>query len=150
MAFVRKKGKSYYLVHNVREDGRVRQVHLACLGNRPRVSDEIVEQVKQSHPNLQIDWDAVRGRASETFASPFADSEGVQQLIRNLRNLTLDLHELDLQLLHSRVGNRVPELLQEMGELRTALEKKLASAAKPPEGERTEPSHHTEHGQAGG
>jgi hypothetical protein len=70
MAFVRKKGKSYYLVHNVREDGRVRQVHLACLGNRPRVNDEVIKQVQQSHPDLQIDWDAVRNRASESFASP--------------------------------------------------------------------------------
>jgi hypothetical protein len=149
MAFVRKKGKSYYLVHNVREDGRVRQVHLACLGNRPRVSDEVIEQVKQSHPNLQIDWDAVRGRASETFASPFADVEGVQQLIRNLRNLTLDLHELDLQLLHSRVGERVPELLQEMGELRGALEQKLAQANKPPGAERVEPARQPEQEHAG-
>ena len=134
MAFVRKKGKSYYLVHNVREDGRVRQVHLACLGNRPRVSDEIVQQVQRQHPTLQIDWESVRSRAAETFTSPFVDSEGAQQLIRNLRSLTLDLEELDLNTLRARAAASMPELQREMGELRQALERKLANAAgKPPE-----------------
>src|SRR6185437_310361 len=87
MAFVRKKGKSYYLVHNDREDGHVRQVHLACLGNRPRISNEVLEQVRQSHPQLQIDWAAVRARAADTFVSPFADLEGAQMLVRSMRTL---------------------------------------------------------------
>ncbi len=42
MAFIRKRGESYYLVHNVRQEGRVRQIHLACLGRRPRISDDVV------------------------------------------------------------------------------------------------------------
>ncbi|MGH9468452.1 MAG: hypothetical protein ACRD1Y_13950 [Terriglobales bacterium] len=134
MAFVRKKGKSYYLVHNVREDGHVRQVHLACLGNRPRVSDEVLEQVRQAHPQLQIDWGAVRARAAETFVSPFADLEGVDLLIRSMRTLVQDLAELDFDLLRRRLQERgqlaegegrVRELLQEMAELRTQLERKL-------------------------
>ena len=134
MAFVRKKGKSFYLVHNVREDGRVRQVHLACLGNRPRVSDEVVQEVQRAHPNLQIDWSAVRGRASTSFSSPFADREGAEQLIRSLRSLTLDIRELNLQSLASKAENAVPELLQEMRSLRAALDEKLAAwASKPPE-----------------
>jgi len=29
MAFLRRKGNAFYLVHNVREGGRVRQLHLA-------------------------------------------------------------------------------------------------------------------------
>lgn len=137
MAFVRKKGKSYYLVHNVREDGRVRQVHLACLGNRPRVSEEVVEQVRQQHPNLQIDWGAVRGRASETFSSPFTDAEGAQQLVRSLRSLVLDLRELDLGLLQTRAREQMPELMHEMAELRQTLDEKLnaVASAKPPENE---------------
>ncbi|HEY8056798.1 MAG TPA: hypothetical protein VIE13_12905 [Terriglobales bacterium] len=134
MAFVRKKGKSYYLVHNVREDGHVRQVHLACLGNRPRVSEEVLEQVRQSHPQLQIDWDAVRSRAAETFVSPFADLEGAQMLVRSMRTLHQDLEELNLHLLRTRARergqaeegeSRIREILHEMAELRTQLEHKL-------------------------
>jgi hypothetical protein len=127
MAFVRKKGKSYYLVHNVREDGRVRQVHLACLGNRPRVNDEVIQQVQQSHPDLQIDWNAVRNRASESFASPFADAEGADQLIRSLRTLSLDIRELDLKALASQAENRLPEMLDQMRQLRSELDGKLAA-----------------------
>src|SRR6185312_11921753 len=103
MAFVRKKGKSFYLVHNVREDGHVRQVHLACLGNRPRVSDEVLAQVRQAHPQLQIDWDAVRARAAETFVSPFVDMEGAEMLIRSMRTLHEDLGELDFEALRNRL-----------------------------------------------
>lgn len=134
MAFVRKKGKSYYLVHNVREDGHVRQVHLACLGNRPRVSDEVLDQVRASHPQLQIDWDAVRARAAETFVSPFADLEGAQMLVRSMRTLQQDLEELNFGLLRTRarergqaeVGEtRIHELLKQMAELRSQLEYKL-------------------------
>lgn len=35
MAFVRRKGNSYFLVHNVRRDGKVKQIHLAKLENAP-------------------------------------------------------------------------------------------------------------------
>lgn len=129
MAFVRKKGKSYYLVHNVREDGRVRQVHLACLGNRPRVGDEVIEQVAQAHPHLQIDWAAVRSRAAETFATPFTDAEGGRQLIRTMRGLVLDLEELNLNQLRERLGpgseGLMDDLLREMERLRQALQMRL-------------------------
>lgn len=134
MAFVRKKGKSYYLVHNVREDGHVRQVHLACLGNRPRVSDEVLQQVREAHPQLQIDWGAVRARAAESFVSPFADLEGVELLMRSMRTLVEDLGELDFDLLQRRMSERgqtaegevrVRELLREMAELRNQLDLKL-------------------------
>ncbi len=134
MAFVRKKGKSYYLVHNVREDGHVRQVHLACLGNRPRVSEEVLTQVRQAHPNLQIDWDAVRARAAATFVSPFADQEGAAMLLHSMRTLHEDLDELNLGLLHSRIAEKsgaeaaerqVQALLRVMGMLRGQLETKL-------------------------
>ena len=32
MAFVRRKGNAWYLVHNVRRQGKVKQLHLARLG----------------------------------------------------------------------------------------------------------------------
>ena len=34
VAFVRRKGNSFYLVHNVRRQGKVQQLHLARLGER--------------------------------------------------------------------------------------------------------------------
>ncbi len=43
MAFVRRKGNSFYLVHNVRRGGKVRQLHLARLGDRARITDEVIE-----------------------------------------------------------------------------------------------------------
>ena len=44
MAFVRRKGNTYFLVHNVRRQGKVQQLHLARLGERPRITDEVVRQ----------------------------------------------------------------------------------------------------------
>lgn len=134
MAFVRKKGKSFYLVHNVREDGRVRQVHLACLGNRPRISEEVVQQVREAHPGLEIDWNAVRRRANESFASSFADAEGVRQLVRSIRSLVLDLQELDFGVIARQPESGLPELMAELRALQVTLEQKLAAAAgRPPE-----------------
>lgn len=131
MAFVRKKGKSFYLVHNVREDGRVRQVHLACLGNRPRVTDEAIEQVASVHPQLQIDWQAVRNRASETFSAPYSDAEGLRDLTHAMRELALDLDELNLPLLRERLGagqaaeRSIQDLMHEIEHLQESLENRL-------------------------
>ena len=60
MAFIRKRGNSYYLVHSVRQKGRVRQGHLASLGERPRVSEEIMEEVKSNHPFVRVDWHGLK------------------------------------------------------------------------------------------
>ncbi len=45
MAFVRRKGNAYYLVHNVRRGGKVKQLHLARLGERAKITDTIVREV---------------------------------------------------------------------------------------------------------
>jgi len=37
MAFIRKKGNNFYVVENRREDGRVKQTIVACLGHYPSV-----------------------------------------------------------------------------------------------------------------
>ena len=42
MAFVRRKGNAFYLVHNVRRGGKVRQLHLARLGDRARITERVV------------------------------------------------------------------------------------------------------------
>jgi hypothetical protein len=44
VAFVRRKGNTYFLVHNVRRQGKVQQLHLARLGERPRITDDVVRR----------------------------------------------------------------------------------------------------------
>ena len=60
MAFVRCKGNSYYLVHNVRRQGKVQQLYLARLGERPRITDDIVRKVSRNHPFVEVDWSMLR------------------------------------------------------------------------------------------
>ena len=60
MAFVRRKGNTYYLVHNVRRDGKVKQLHLAQLGERPRITDDVVRQVSRAYPFVDVNWTALR------------------------------------------------------------------------------------------
>jgi hypothetical protein len=126
VAFVRRKGKSYYLVHNVRREGKVQQLHLARLGERPRITDEVVRTVSRNHPFLELDWSQLReelnGRV-ELFniRSPF-----VQNLMHSLRNLNLDLADLSPPLL--TVTDRAHssrELVTQLRLLRSTLDVKL-------------------------
>src|ERR1700745_4456454 len=50
VAFVRRKGNTYFLVHNVRRQGEVQQLHLARLGERPRITDDVVRRGFGEHP----------------------------------------------------------------------------------------------------
>ena len=60
MAFVRRKGNAYYLVHNVRRGGKVRQLHLARLGERARITEEVVKEVTRKHPFVELNWRSLR------------------------------------------------------------------------------------------
>src|SRR6202021_2302723 len=66
VAFVRRKGNTYFLVHNVRRSGKVQQLHLARLGERPRITDDVVRTVSRNTPLLDLDWPRLRevGRAA--------------------------------------------------------------------------------------
>jgi len=64
-AFVRRKGNSFYLVHNVRRGGKVRQLHLARLGDKARITDQIVREVSKKHPFVELNWRALREQASQ-------------------------------------------------------------------------------------
>jgi hypothetical protein len=100
MAFIRKRGDSYYLVHNVRQDGRVRQIHLACLGRQPRINDDVVRGVVSKHPFLRVDWEGLRTKASRSVVQPFEnDSRYLRSLILAIRNLHFDLADFPLPLL---------------------------------------------------
>lgn len=127
MAFIRKRGNSYYLVHSVREKGRVRQLHLARLGARPRISEEVIEDVKSKHPFVQVDWQGLKQKASRDLVEPYAnDAQYLRNLLDEVRGLHLNIADLPLPALELA---RDPELMTQMISglklLRSTLDVKL-------------------------
>src|SRR5215468_3921029 len=90
MAFVRRKGNAYYLVHNVRRGGKVRQLHLARLGDRARITDDVVREVSKKHPFVELNWRALRDHVSQQINLADPHSREVQKLMATLRTLHLD------------------------------------------------------------
>jgi hypothetical protein len=128
VAFIRQKGKTFYLVHNVREGGQVKQLYLARLGERPRITDDVVRRVSRKHPMLDVNWIQIREQANNHAELFDPKSMYVQKLVSNLRNLNLDLADLfpplldvsqapeagqeivtQLRLLHSTVGVKLDQ-----------------------------------------
>src|SRR5437879_9078615 len=104
MAFVRRKGNAYYLVHNVRQRGKVKQLHLARLGERPRITDDVVRQVSRTYPFVDVNWTKLREQMNTRVELFDSKSAYVRKLIATLRTLTLDLSDLFLALLHGYVA----------------------------------------------
>ncbi|MEJ2009587.1 MAG: hypothetical protein P8Z30_15765 [Acidobacteriota bacterium] len=127
MAFIRKRGQSYYLVHNVRKDGHVRQIHLAKLGRRPHISEDVVRGVTSRHPFVEVDWKGLRKKASQELVRPFEnDSRYLRELLASIRNLHLDIGDLHLPVLamtHDR--ELVGQLTSSLKLLRATLDVKL-------------------------
>ncbi len=94
MAFIRRKGNSYYLVHNVRRGGKVRQLHLARLGERARITDAIVREVTKKHPFVELNWRSLREQLNSQIDLADPQSPAIQKLVQTLRNLNLDLADL--------------------------------------------------------
>ncbi len=126
MAFVRRKGKSYFLVHNVRRQGKVRQLHLARLGERPRITDDVVRQVSRKHPLLELDWSSLREQVNSRVELFDARSPFVQSLMHSVRDLNMDLADLSppMLLLTDR-SNSSRELVMQLRLLRSTLDVKL-------------------------
>lgn len=126
MAFVRRKGNTYYLVHNVRRRGKVRQLHLARLGERPRITDEVVRKVVHDHPLLDLDWSELREQVNSRVELFDIQSPYVQNLMHSLRNLNLDLAGLSPPLLvMTDRANSSRELVTQLRLLRSTLDIKL-------------------------
>ncbi|MFY9530161.1 MAG: hypothetical protein WBC04_06655 [Candidatus Acidiferrales bacterium] len=126
MAFVRRKGNSYYLVHNVRRQGKVQQLHLARLGERPRITDDVIRQVSRNHPLLGLDWSRLREQVNNRVELFDVRSPYVQNLMQSLRNLSLDLADLSPPMI--TVSDRAKssrELLMQLRLLRSTLDIKL-------------------------
>ena len=111
MAFLRRKGNTFYLVHNVRKGARVKQLHLAKLGERPRITDDIVRQVTRSYPFVDVDWNDLREQLNNRIELFDPKSNQVQKLVSTLRTLNLDLADLFPPLLDV---TRAPEAGQEI------------------------------------
>ncbi len=115
MAFVRRKGNAFYLVHNVRRGGKVRQLHLA------------VREVAKKHPFVELNWRALREQINSHLDLADANSPAVQKLVAALRTLNMDLADLFppiLQISESRLVAR--ELLVQLRLLQSTLQVKLA------------------------
>ena len=126
MAFVRRKGNSFYLVHNVRRGGKVRQLHLARLGERARITDEVVREVSKKHPFVELNWRALREQTNQQVDLADSNSPAIQRLVSNLRALNLELADLFPPLLRiSETPTVARELLVQLRLLQSTLQVKL-------------------------
>jgi hypothetical protein len=94
MAFVRRKRDAYYLVHNVRKGGKVKQLHLARLGSNPRITEDIVRQVSREYPFVDVNWPALREQVNSRVELFDSKSAYLRRLVASLRALNLDLADL--------------------------------------------------------
>jgi len=126
VAFVRRKGNSLYLVHNVRRGGKVRQLHLARLGARARITDDVVREVSKKHPFVELDWKALREQLNGQVDLANPNSPAVQKLVSSLRALNLELADIVPPLLRISESPVVArELLVQMRLLQSTIQVKL-------------------------
>lgn len=126
VAFIRRKGNSYYLVHNVRRGGKVRQLHLARLGERARITDQVVREVTKKHPFVELNWRALREQLNNQIDLADPESPAVQKLVQSLRTLNLDLADLFPQALPISESPAVAnELLVQLRLLNSTIQVKL-------------------------
>jgi hypothetical protein len=126
MAFIRRKGNSYYLVHNVRRGGKVRQLHLARLGDRARITDDVVREVTRKHPFVALNWRALREQSNNHIDLADLESPAVQKLVQSLRSLNMDLADLFPPVLRLSESSAVAnELLVQLRLLYSTVQVKL-------------------------
>lgn len=126
MAFVRQIGNSFYLVHNVRRGGKVKQLHLARLGNRPRITDEVVRQVTRKHPLLEVDWNHLRETVNSRIELFDPHSPYIRKLKDSMLSLNLDLADLSpVALEFGGAAQERQEIITQLRLLRSTVEVKL-------------------------
>lgn len=126
MAFLRRRGNAYYLVHNVRRRGKVKQLHLACLGDRPRLTDSVIRKVRRDFPLLDLNWNELRKRLDNRVDLLVTDSNYLKRLVEHLRKLNLELADLTPQWLGWGAGTEATaELVALLKLIRSTVEIKL-------------------------
>ena len=135
MAFVRRKGNKFYLVHNVRRGEKVRQIHLARLGERAQITERVVREVSRKHPFVELNWRALREQVNGNGVDlADLDSPAVQKLVSGLRELNLELADLFPPILRISESSGVAnELLLQLRLLQSTLQVKLAQFEYPRE-----------------
>jgi hypothetical protein len=135
MAFVRRKGNKFYLVHNVRRGEKVRQIHLARLGERAQITERVVREVSKKHPFVELNWRALREQVNGNGVDlADLDSPAVQRLVIGLRELNLELADLFPPILRISESSGVAnELLLQLRLLQSTLQVKLAQFEYPRE-----------------
>jgi hypothetical protein len=128
MAFVRRKGNKFYLVHNVRRGGKIRQIHLARLGEHAQITERVVREVSKKHPFVELNWRALREQVNGNGVDlANLDSPAMQRLVRGLRELNLELADLFPPILRISESSGVTnELLVQLRLLQSTLQVKLA------------------------
>jgi hypothetical protein len=127
MAFVRRKGKKFYLVHNVRRGEKVQQIHLARLGERGQITERVVREVSKKHPFVELNWRALREQINGQVDLADSDSPVVQKLVGDLRALNLELADLFPPILQVSESSGVAgELLVQLRLLQSTLQVKLS------------------------
>jgi hypothetical protein len=126
MAFIRRKGNAFYLVHNVRRGGKVQQLHLARLGERARITDEIVREVTKKHPFVEFNWRSLREQSENQIDLADPESPAVQKLVQSLRGVNMALADLFPPVLRLSESPAVArELLVQLRLLHSSIQVKL-------------------------
>ncbi|MGH9702128.1 MAG: hypothetical protein ACRD4K_02040 [Candidatus Acidiferrales bacterium] len=113
-------------MHNVRRRGKVQQLHLARLGERPRITDAVVREVSRNHPLLELDWNSLREQVNSRIELFDARSPFVQKLVQSLRTLNLDLADLSPPMLVTAERSRSShEIVMQLRLLRSTVDIKL-------------------------
>ena len=103
-----------------------RSLHLARLGERPRITDDVVRKVSRNHPFLELDWSNLREQVNGRVELFDIRSLYVQNLMHSLRNLNLDLADLSppMLVLADRAHSS-RELVTQLRLLRSTVDIKL-------------------------
>jgi hypothetical protein len=128
MAFVRRKGNKFYLVHNVRRGEKIRQIYLARLGESAQITERVVREVSKKHPFVELNWRSLREQVNGNGIDlADLDSPAVQKLVNGLRELNLELADLFPPILRISESSGVAhELHLQLRLLQSTLQVKLA------------------------
>jgi hypothetical protein len=104
----------------------VRQLHLARLGARARITDDLVREVSKKHPFVELNWKALRAQLNGQVDLANPNSPTVQNLVSSLRALNLDLADVFPPLLRISESPVVArELLVQLRLLQSTIQVKL-------------------------
>ena len=96
---------------------------LQLLGERPRVTDEVVRS--RNHPFLDLDWSRLREDVNSRVELFDVRSANFQSLVRLLRDLNLDLVDRSPLLAQTDRAGSGRELVTQLRLLRSTLDIKL-------------------------